>query len=465
MVSSGWSRSQRFMIISISLATFMSSLDASIVSIAIPTIAEEFRTTTTMVSWIIIIYGLMLSSLLLSFGKLADITGFKRWFMIGLVIFTAGSALSGLAPSIELLIAFRALQGVGGSILAALTLAMVSRYLPQESKGKGLGIVSTFLALGVALGPVIGGVLTEYLSWRWIFFVNVPFCAIAIVMGLRYVPADAAGRNDLSGFDVRGAVLFFASISAFLLALNLSNQWGWASPSIIGLIMLAAVLLFLFLWNERKAISPMLARSIVSNRNILMENFAGLSIMGATGGAILLMPFYFELVRGQSTSDTGFLLLSSSVAIMIFGFLAGKLSDRSGSRMLCVAGCLVAAGSFAMLATIGTATSMIFVLFSLFLLGAGFGTYLSPAGNLILRQTRKEDEGVSTGLINTTRNLGYIIGLTIMESVFAMAVVKNLGATPAELVQGFHAAFWVGMAICLVAALFAFMAKDAPSSG
>jgi EmrB/QacA subfamily drug resistance transporter len=264
-----WSRPQLLMVMSIALATFMSSLDASIVSIAIPTITDYFHTSTSVVSWIIIIYGLMLSSLLLTFGKLADIVGFKKLFLIGLILFTAGSVLSGMATSIETLIAFRGLQGVGGSILAALTLAMVSRYLPEESKGKGLGIVSTFLALGVALGPVIGGLLTQYISWQWIFYVNVPFCIIAIVMGLKYVPADLGKKGSLKGFDIPGAVLFFACVFAFLLAMNLGNQKGWTSLLIIGLFLLAIVFLVLFLLNERKAKVPMLNRSIVSNRNIL----------------------------------------------------------------------------------------------------------------------------------------------------------------------------------------------------
>jgi EmrB/QacA subfamily drug resistance transporter len=455
-----WSRPQLLMVMSIALATFMSSLDASIVSIAIPTITDYFHTSTSVVSWIIIIYGLMLSSLLLTFGKLADIVGFKKLFLIGLILFTAGSVLSGMATSIETLIAFRGLQGVGGSILAALTLAMVSRYLPEESKGKGLGIVSTFLALGVALGPVIGGLLTQYISWQWIFYVNVPFCIIAIVMGLKYVPADLGKKGSLKGFDIPGAVLFFACVFAFLLAMNLGNQKGWTSLLIIGLFLLAIVFLVLFLLNERKAKVPMLNRSIVSNRNILSENFAGLAIMGAVGGAILLMPFYFELVRKQSTSETGFLLLSVSAAIMIFGIIAGKMSDKIGSRKLCIAGSLISALAFALLAMIGPDTSFVFILFGLFVLGMGFGTYLSPASNLILRQTSKEDEGVSTGLINTTRNLGYVIGVTLMESVFVMMVPHGIGATPAELSSGFNAAFWVGFGLCLIAALFAFLARD-----
>lgn len=457
-----WSRPQLLMVVSIALATFMSSLDASIVSIAIPTITDYFHTSTSVVSWIIIIYGLMLSSLLLTFGKLADIVGFKKLFIIGLILFTTGSILSGLATSIETLIAFRGLQGVGGSILAALTLAMVSRYLPEESKGKGLGIVSTFLALGVALGPVIGGLLTQYISWQWIFYVNVPFCIIAIIMGLKYVPADLGKRGSLKGFDIPGAVLFFACVFTFLLAMNLGNKMGWTSISIIGLFLMSIVLLVLFLLNERKARVPMLNRSIVGNRNILSENFAGLAIMGAIGGAILLMPFYFELVRDQNTSDTGFLLLSVSAAIMIFGIIAGKMSDKVGSRKLCIAGSLISAFAFVLLAMIGPTTSFIFILSGLFILGMGFGIYLSPASNLILRQTSKEDEGVSTGLINTTRNLGYIIGVTLMESVFIMAVPqgKGIGATPAELSSGFNAAFWIGFGLCLIAALFAFLAKD-----
>ena len=460
-----WSRTQVFMLVSIALATFMSSLDASIVSIAVPTITKEFHTTTSVVSWIIIIYGLLLSSLLLMFGKLADTIGFKRIFLIGLLVFTAGSILSGLATDIGMLIAFRGLQGVGGSIMAALTLAMVSHYLPAESKGKGLGLVSTFMALGIALGPVIGGLLTQFLSWRWIFFVNVPICIIATIMGLKFIPADSAtDKKHSGGFDIPGAGLFFATVFCFLLALNNGSELGWTSMPIIVLFVLSVIFLVGFFVNERRRKAPMLSRGVAKNKSIVYENLAGFALMGAIGGAFLLMPFYFELVRGQSTSDTGFLLLSASLAIMIFGMLAGRMSDRVGSRRLCINGALVSVLAFLLLSSIDASTAIPLVLLFLFIMGVGFGTYLSPASNLILRHTPKEDEGVSTGLINTMRNLGYIVGLTIMESVFQL-VVPNMHSNPIpDLVPGFQAAFMVGIALCLASVFLAFMAKDAAKS-
>ncbi|MEI6796158.1 MAG: MFS transporter, partial [Methanomassiliicoccales archaeon] len=277
-MKSKWSKSQLSMVIAISLATFMTTLDAGIVSIAMPTITKDFDSTTALVSWIIILYGLMLSSLLLTFGKLADTIGYKRLFMIGLVVFTIGSVLCGLAGDIYSLIVFRAIQGVGASMIAALTLAMVSMYLPQESKGKGLGIVSTFLALGIGMGPVIGGVLTQYLSWRWIFFVNVPVCIIALVIGLKHIPADDKAAMKKEKFDVTGAGLFFGMIFAFLLAINNGTNLGWGSPLIIGLLIAAAILFGIFLLNERRAIAPMLNKAITKNKNIMSQNFAGLAI-------------------------------------------------------------------------------------------------------------------------------------------------------------------------------------------
>ncbi|MCX6653263.1 MAG: MFS transporter [Methanomassiliicoccales archaeon] len=460
-----WSRAQVFMLVSIALATFMSSLDASIVSIAVPTITKEFHTTTSVVSWIIIIYGLLLSSLLLMFGKLADTIGFKRIFLIGLLVFTAGSILSGLATDIGMLIAFRGLQGVGGSIMAALTLAMVSHYLPLESKGKGLGLVSTFMALGIALGPVIGGLLTQFLSWRWIFFVNVPICIIAIIMGLKFIPADsAADKKHSGGFDMPGAGLFFATVFCFLLALNNGSELGWTSMPIIVLFVLSVLFLISFFANERRRKAPMLSRGVVKNKSIIYENLAGFALMGAIGGAFLLMPFYFELVRGQSTSDTGFLLLSASVAVMIFGMLAGKMSDRLSARRLCIYGGLISVLAFVLLSSIDASTAIPLVLLFLFIMGMGFGTYLSPASNLILRHTPKEDEGVSTGLINTMRNLGYIVGLTIMESVFQLSVPSLNVSSTSDLMSGFQSAFTVGIALCLTCVVLAFLAKDAPRS-
>ena len=450
------------MVIAISLATFMTTLDAGIVSIAMPTITKDFDSTTSLVSWIIILYGLMLSSLLLTFGKLADTIGYKRLFMIGLIVFTIGSVLCGLAGDVYSLIIFRAIQGIGASMIAALTLAMVSMYLPQESKGKGLGIVSTFLALGIGMGPVIGGVLTQYLSWRWIFFVNVPVCVIALVIGLKHIPADDPTKMKKEKFDVTGAGLFFGMIFAFLLAINNGTSLGWGSPLIIGLFILSAILFALFLFNERKVVAPMLNKAIVKNKNIMAQNFSGLAIQGAGGGIFLLMPFYFEIVKGNSVSDTGFLMFISSIAIMIFGLIAGKLSDKRGSRMICVAACLIVGVSCLMLGTIGASTSYIFILAALFLMGMGFGMYMPAASNLILRQSPRDCQGVSTGLINTFRNLGYVLGLTIMEAVAAIVVPNISHHTPVgDLVRAFDAAFLTGFVICIVAAIAAFLAHDA----
>jgi DHA2 family metal-tetracycline-proton antiporter-like MFS transporter len=457
-----WSKGQLLMVVAISMATFMTTLDAGIVSIAMPSISMEFHQPTSIVSWIVILYGLMLSSLLLTFGKLADTVGYKKLFMIGLVVFTLGSVLCGLAPDIYSLIIFRGVQGVGASMVAALTLAMVSMYLPTESKGKGLGIVSTFMALGVGMGPVIGGLLTQYLSWRWIFFVNVPICAIALIMGMKYIPADDLSKARKEKFDVTGAGLFFGMIFTFLLAINNGTALGWGSPVIIGLFLAALVLLLLFIFNERKAVAPMLSKAITKNRNIMSQNFAGLALEGAGGGIFLLMPFYFELVRKNSVSDTGFLMFVSSIAIMIFGLIAGKLSDKRGSRMICVVACAVVALSCIMLSTIGASTGYPFILFALFLMGMGFGMYMPAASNLILRQTPREAQGVSTGLINTFRNLGYVIGLTVMEAV-GEAVVPNITehTPPADLARAFDAAFLAGFVICIIAIALALISRDA----
>jgi EmrB/QacA subfamily drug resistance transporter len=453
------------MVIAISLATFMTTLDAGIVSIAMPTITKDFDSTTQLVSWIIILYGLMLSSLLLTFGKLADTLGYRRLFMIGLVVFTIGSVLCGLAMDIYSLIIFRAIQGVGASMIAALTLAMVSMYLPQESKGKGLGIVSTFLALGIGMGPVIGGVLTQYLSWRWIFFVNVPVCIVALLMGLKHIPADDKSKMKKEKFDAAGAGLFFGMIFTFLLAVNNGSTLGWGSPIIIGLFILAAVLFALFALNERKALVPMLNKAITKNKNIMSQNFAGLALQGAGGGIFLLMPFYFEMVKGNSVSDTGFLMFVSSIAIMIFGLIAGKLSDKKGSRMICVVACGIVAISCLMLGTLGITTSYTFILIALFLMGMGFGMYMPAASNLILRQTPSDCQGVSTGLINTFRNLGYVLGLTIMEAVAAVVVPNISHHTPvSDLVRAFDAAFLTGFVICIIAIVLALLSRDAKAS-
>jgi EmrB/QacA subfamily drug resistance transporter len=260
------------LILSISLALFMSALDGTIVNIALPTISEAFHVSTTTVSWVATIYLLVMAGCVLVFGKIADIVGFKRIFIAGFFIFTLGSFFCGVLPdlfdSLSWLIGSRVFQAVGGAMITAIGPAMVTAFIPLEHRGKAMGIVLTFAALGTALGPSLGGFLTQYLTWHWIFFINVPVGIFAILLGLAVIP-KAAARGDLAGFDRTGAVLVFTGLASLLFVVSEGQHLGWTSPGILTLALVAAVTLAWFVRHELAYKDPLLDLRLFAKKNFL----------------------------------------------------------------------------------------------------------------------------------------------------------------------------------------------------
>ena len=263
------------LILSISLAIFMSALDGTIVNIALPTISESFGVSSSAVSWVATAYLLVMAGCVLIFGKVSDVIGFKKVFLSGFVIFTLGSFACGFLPellhSFYALVGARAFQGIGGAMMTAIAPAMVTAYIPMDKRGNAMGIIMTVAALGMAIGPTIGGVLTQYLSWHWIFFINVPVGIVAVLLGAKVIPASGAGQNS-AGFDKSGAVLIFSGLAALLFFVSEGEVLGWTSPVIAGSGALAVLLLGCFVWHEQKTADPLLELRLFKNRDFLLTN-------------------------------------------------------------------------------------------------------------------------------------------------------------------------------------------------
>ena len=239
----------------------MASLDGTIVNIALPTISESFNISSSTVSWVSTIYLLVMAGCVLIFGKISDIIGFKKIFLSGFVVFTLGSFLSGFLPealnSFYMLVGSRVIQAVGGAMIASIGPAMIAAFIPMSFKGKAMGIIMTIAALGMALGPTLGGFLTQYMSWHWIFFINIPVGIIAFMLGAKVIPATPS-RGDLSGFDKGGAALIFVGLAALLFAVSEANALGWTSLPIAGSIVIATISLGYFIIHELRSPDPIL---------------------------------------------------------------------------------------------------------------------------------------------------------------------------------------------------------------
>jgi len=462
------------LIISISLAAFMSALDGTIVNIALPTISSVFDISSSTVSWVATIYLLVMAGCVLIFGKLSDGIGFKKVFLSGFVIFTIGSFSCALLPdllsSFPVLIGSRAFQAIGGAMITAIAPAMITAYIPMKQKGKAMGIIMTVAALGTAIGPTIGGVLTQYLSWHWIFLINVPVGICAIVLGAKVIPATTP-HGKSAGFDKAGALLIFTGLAALLFGVSEGNALGWTSPVILGTFALAILTLAYFIWHELQVSDPLLELRLFKNRNFLMTNMIMSLVFFSFAGINYLLPFYLQYVKGYGTSDAGLILTSLSIAMMISGLLAGALYNRVGGRTLCIAaGCFLVAGYYLMtLLRVDTSTG--FVILCLILLGFSLGLMMTPASNMIMNSVAKKYQGMVSSLTSLERFAPLTLGIAFANLVFIQgitAIAENKGITHSAPVNiklslitaGFDLAFFFSFIIAIIILILALFARQ-----
>jgi EmrB/QacA subfamily drug resistance transporter len=447
--------SQTIILVLVSLAAFMATLDTSIVNIALPTIAASFHADIGLISWVVLAYLLVLSGLMLACGKIGDLYGFRRVFIAGFVLFTFGSLLCGLAASLNQLIAFRVVQAIGAAAIEAIAPAMITCYLPAEKRGWALGIMMTIVSVAIAAGPVLGGYLTEFWGWNWIFFINVPVGVVAVVLAARFLPADSPPVSS-ERFDTYGAVLILAALATLLFPLNQGLYLGWTSPLVLGSFALSILLFAAFIFRERRTPAPLIDLSLFSSRNYRWGNVAGMLIVLAFAGSEFLMPFYFELVRGFSTEVTGLLLAIPAVTLIISGPIAGRVADRYGSRGLMAVSSLGAATTFLLFTRFDTGTDLAFLAVALAIEGFFMGLFVAPNMSLILGSgSREGGDGVASGVMMTLRNVGAVLGVAIFGTVAVQVIISSASGTLREtpsaalLIPGFHAAFLAGMVVCL----------------
>ena len=407
---------QKIILAIIAFAVFMATLDTSIVNISLPAIAGWFQADMGSVSWVVMAYLLVLSGLMLACGRLGDIAGFRRVFIAGFVVFTLGSLLSGLATSIDLLIAFRAVQGVAAAAIDAIAPAMITVFLPAEKRGWALGILMTVVSVAIAAGPVLGGFITELLGWHWVFFVNVPVGIAAIILATRYLPEDIMKENA-GRFDLSGAILVLVALSTLLFPISRGLYLGWTSPVILGSLVVSLAVWVLFLVHERRCESPLVYMSLFSSPAYTRGNIAGMLLVLAFAGSEFLLPFYFEMVHGLTTGMAGMLLAVPAIALMLAGPVAGRLSDRYGSRGLMIGAAFLSAVTLYLFSRFDEATGLPLIIAVLALEGIAVGLFMPPAMNLVLGSGRRESEGVASGMMMTLRNAGAMLGIAVFGTI------------------------------------------------
>ncbi len=450
----------RWLILSaVSIGTFMATLDGSIVNISLPRIQEAFGVSLTTVEWVVLAYLLVLGSLLLPFGRLGELAGFRRVYLAGFAIFTIASAMCGAAPGSEALVAFRVIQGIGAAMLQAMGPAIVARTFGPGERGRALGINAISVSIGLSLGPALGGFLTEFATWRAIFLVNVPVGILAILWSARILPEDRTASRV--GFDSPGAILSSVGLFALLLAMVQGQSWGWTSPVILGLLAGFVVAAAGFVAVELRAAEPMLdlalfrIRAFAAGNASLVVAFAGLFT------ATFLLPFLLEQGSGFTPLEAGLLITPIPIATAIVAPFSGSLSDRIGPRVPASLGIATMTLGMVALAGLPTEFAVPDLVWRLALVGVGQGLFMSPNSSAVLGAVPRARLGTASATLAQMRINGQALGVAasgaivaIQTSAHAAALAGQMGPDAAAVQGGIlaiHDAFLVAAVTCAVA--------------
>ncbi len=445
-----------WILIAIGTGSFMSALDASVVNTVLPIVREAFKSNVATIQWVIIIYLLVLSGLLLTFGRLGDLRGHKSVYVWGFVIFVAGSALCGAAWSPAALICFRGLQGVGAAVLAANASAIVSRNIPAHERGRAFGMVSMLTYLGLTVGPSLGGWLAHAYSWRVIFYMNVPVGAVALALGWVFIPKDTSNATGKK-FDIPGAVSFITGLTGFMLALNKGAEWGWSSPAILVLLVVSVALLVAFIQIERRSPAPMLDLTLFRVPLFSMSVISSILNYVCVYGVIFLMPFYLIQGRGMNSAEAGLLLTLEPILMAITAPISGALSDRIGSRLPGMLGMGVLGVGLFLLSRLGPNSPLWLVGLDLAIAGLGTGAFISPNTSALMGAAPRSQQGVASGVQGTARNLGMVLGIGLAGAVLTTNLALN---TPDALFNGVSQGFLIAAGVAVLGIVSSAIKED-----
>ncbi len=437
-------------LIIVSLGLFMMVLDNLVVNVALPSIRVDLGASIQTLEWTVNAYILAYAVLLLTGAALGDRLGRKRMFIAGIALFTAGSAAAALAPSIDLLIAARAVQGVAAAIVTPLTLTLLAEAFPPEQRGLALGVWSGISGIGVALGPLVGGALTQIASWHWIFWVNVP-------IGIALIPLAASrlveSRGEVKRLDIPGLALVSGGLFGLVYGLVRSQSLGWSSTEVIVGLAAGTALLVAFVWQELRTAEPMLPMEFFANRGFTVTNAVSIAMYFGMFGSIFFLSQFLQNVLHNTPLQAGVKLLVWTGAVMVVAPAAGFLSERYGSRMFMVAGLGLQAIALGLLAAMaGVDQSYASMVIPFILAGSGMALVFAPSANAVLASVRTAQTGQASGATNAIRELGGVLGIAVLATVFTS---HGSYVSPQAYVNGLVPAMWVGTAVLAAGALIA----------
>ena len=441
----------------LALTSFLLTLDDTALSVALPSIARDLGLGLSGLEWVVNAYTLALAALLLTGGKLSDALGSRRIFLAGLAVFTAASLAGGLAPSGPLLIVARVVQGSGAALMMPATLAIISTTFPGRQRGMAIGVWAGVSAGGLAIGPLLGAVLTESFGWRSIFLVNVPLGAFGLAFG-RAILEESNPASRRLNLDLAGMLAWCATLLALVFALTEGMSYGWTSPLVLASFASAAVGLLAFVLLEQRSDAPLLELSLFRSRNLSGANAVSLLSTAVMCSIFFFISLYLQVVRGYSAIEAGAAFLPMTLLICLLAPAAGRISDRTGRRLPAALGMVILAGGLLLLSRLGARSGLGDLLPALMLSGIGIGLTTAPVTTAALDFAPQDEAGLRAGILNTSRMIGLAVGITLMGAIVTARWPGGLAGAatdPRAFVDGLSVAFLVNAVIALVAAALA----------
>lgn len=464
-----WSRVTEdpwLVLVSVALGLFMVVVDVSILNIALPTIAGEMRASLAEVEWTLIAYTLALTGLVPIFGRVSDVLGRKRLFIVGMLIFAGASLLAAFSQFILWLIGARLLQAFGGALITSNTLAIITDTFPEGKRGWAMGVQAILISGGAAIGPTLGGFLVTQFGWQAVFLINVPVGIVASSVAVLVLPPLQSHRT-LEPLDWPGAALLMGGMASLLLGVTKGPAWGWASLRLDMLVGAGLVLLALFVLRELRTRHPLVDLTLFRIREFAAGQAAGVFATIALATMMLLFPFYWQGLRGYSAQATGLLMLPMPLTLMVVAPLAGRLSDSLGARGIASAGLGLIMASLFLLSRMTAEMAAWDVLWRLAVLGAGLGMFMAPNSNAVMSSAPAHRRGIAAGLLGMFRYTGQSLGIAFAGTVFASFAASGgialeglpspgelgaIGSNP-EALEAFKAAFMNGMGAAALLAI------------
>ena len=451
----------------LAIGLFASVVDHGSVIVALPSIAEDLSIELPSVQWVIIGFALTISALLLPMGRLADMLGQKRVYILGSVILMVGAAAAGLAPNLATLLLARVMQGVGAAMTQGTGMAIMTSVFPSNERGRAIGLLMTTVGVGAVVGPAIGGTVVDYIHWRAVFFFNIPLGLVGVVATLyvlRRWESERASRG--SSFDWTGAILSTGVLVALLLGLTLAVNRGWMAAPILAAFVLSAGMFVAFIWWELRTDAPMFNLRFFRDRVFSCGVAAGFFTFLGQSSVLFLMPFYIQNVLGYSPKIAGLVVMPGALCMAIMGSVSGTLSDKFGWRWFTVGGMICSTIGLMILSRVTETSPLWEVVAGLILVTGGMGTFYSPNSSSVLSAVERESYGVVSGFLNLVRNSANVISLAIATTIVTVTMGSlgfepSLEAVRTNSVEGVRGAFTIGMRnafYVMVALLIASMA-------